>query len=189
GTPRPIVYDFDASGAVAGYHRWFNRILNERILRSRSAAAVEVTAQLQRARTLFDRDVLDSTRRAFAAKRDAAYRVLADSSVDADGKKTLTEYMDAFFEAMTSDAAFYRPVVVAPHTRAYADAEQKMPVCAAVGSLPVGTPVGDPLKTHGDMIQVEVLDALWKFAPPVKCAAIHDRPVWIAKSAIGTQYP
>lgn len=189
GTTRPLVYDFDVSGAVAGYHRWFNDILNERILRSRSHAAVEVTAQLQRARTLFDRDVLDATRRAFAAKRDAAYRALADSTVDADGKKILTAYLDAFFEAMTSDAAFYRPVVIAPHTRAYADADQTMPVCATVGSLPVGTPVGDPLQTRGNMIQVEILDALWKFAPPVKCAAIHEKPVWIAKAAVGTQYP
>lgn len=189
GTTRPLVYDFDVSGAVAGYHRWFGDIFNERMLTSQSHPAIEVTAQLQHVRTLFDRGVLDATRRAFAAKRDAAYRALADSAVDADGKKILTGYMDAFFEAMTSSAAFYRPVVVVPHTRAYADAERTMPVCASVGSLPVGTPVGEPLESRGNMVQVEVLDALWKFAPPVKCPAIHQKAVWIQKSAIGTDFP
>jgi len=189
GSARPLMYDFDVSGAVAGYHRWFGNIFNPQFLPSRPRAAIEVVAQLQRARTLFDRPLLDATRRAFASKRDAAYRALADSTVDADGKKSITQYMDAFFEAMTSDEAFYRPVVTAPNTRAYADADRTMPVCASVGALPIGTPVGDVLQTSGEMVQVVVLDALWKYAPPVKCAFIHDKPVWISKSSIGTGYP
>ena len=189
GRMRPLMYDFDVSGAVAGYHRWFADIFNGQFMPSRPHAAVEVTAQLQRARTLFDRVVLDATRREFTAKREAAYRALADSNVDADGKKIFTEYMDPFFEAMTSDEVFYRPVVTAVHTRAYADAGRTMPVCASIGSLPVGTPVGEVLQSSGDMVQVVVLDALWKYAPPVKCGLIHDKPVWIARTAIGTEYP
>jgi len=189
GAARPVLYDFDVSGIVSGYHRWFPDIFNERFLPSKSHAAIEVTAQLQHARSLFDRSVLDATRRAFAAKRDAAYRALAESSVDADGKQVMTAYFDAFFEAMTSDAAFYRPVVTARDTRAYGDASQSQAVCATVGPLPVGTPVSDPLDTRGSMMQVVVLDAMWKFAPPVKCPFIHQKPVWIAKSAVGTNYP
>jgi len=189
GSMRPLMYDFDVSGAVAGYHRWFKDLFNEQFLASKSHAAIEVTAQLQHARTLFDRRVLDATRRAFASKRAAAYRALADSNVDADGKRIMTEYFDAFFEAMTSDAAFYRPVVVARDTRPFADSARTQPVCSSAGTLPVGTPVSDPVQTHGDMVEVVVLDAMWKYAPPVKCPFIHRNAVWIAKSAIGTQYP
>ncbi len=187
GTTRPLMYDFDVSGVVAGYHRWFADIFNEQFLPSH--AAVEVTAQLQHVRSLFDRRVLDTVRREFASKRDAAYRALADSPVDDRGKQGITDYFDAFFDAMTSDAAFYVPVVTAAHTRAYADADRTMPVCASVGSVPVGTPVSEPKQTRGDMIQVVVLDAMWKYAPPVKCGFIREKPVWIAKRAIGTAFP
>ncbi len=187
GAMRPLMYDFDVSGAVAGYHRWFGDIFNPQFMASR--AAVEVTAQLQHARTLFDRGVLDGTRRAFAEKRDAAYRAVEESPVDENGKKVLKEYLDPFFEAMQSDAAFYRPVVVSSHTRVYADPEGTMPVCASVGAVPVGTPIGKPLQTRGDMMQAVLLDALWKYAPPVRCPFVRQKPVWIATAAVGTQYP
>ena len=186
---RPLMYDFDVSGIVAGYHRWFKDIFNERFLPSRSEPAIEVTAQLQHARSLFDRGVLDATRRAFAAKRDTAYQALEQSTIDRDGRRVFRQYMDPFFDAMTSDEAFYRPVVTAANTRAYADAERSMPVCGSAGSLPIGTPVSEALDTRSSMMQVVVLDAMWKFAPPVKCAWMHDKPVWIAKTAIGTNYP
>jgi hypothetical protein len=189
GRMRPVMYDFDVSGAVAGYHRWFGDIFNEQFLPSKSHAAIEVIAQLAHARTLFDRGVLDATRRAFASKRDAAYDALATSAVDAAGKHAMTAYFDAFFEAMANDAAFYRPVVVAADTRAYADANRSQPVCNSIGALPVGTPVSAPIDIRGDMVQVVVLDAMWKFAPPAECPVIHDRPVWIAKAAVSTQYP
>jgi len=189
GTVRPLMYDFDVSGVVAGYHRWFGDIFNERFLPSRSEPAIEVTAQLQHARSLFDRGVLDATRRAFAARKDVAYRALQESAVDGDGRKIFTAYMDAFFDAMTSDEVFYRPVVTAANTHVYADAARTKPVCETVGALPIGTPVGDPIATRGGMMQVVVLDAMWKFAPPVKCASIREKPVWIAKSAVGVDYP
>src|SRR5581483_3537013 len=173
GTARPLMYDFDVSGAVAGYHRWFADIFDEQFLPDKPHAAIEVAAQLQHARSLFDRPVLDATRHAFAAKREAAYGALADSAVDGDGKKVMTEYLDAFFDAMTSDAVFYRPVITAARTRAYADADRSTPVCPSVGPVPIGTPVGDVLQTKGDMVQAVLLDAMWKYAPPVKCAAVH----------------
>jgi hypothetical protein len=189
GTARPVMYDFDVSGAVAGYHRWFADIFNEQFLPSKSHAAIEVIAQLQRARTLFDRPVLDATRQKFASNRAAAYRALSESAVDEPGKKAMTDYFDAFFEAMTSDAAFYRPVITAPDVRAYVDSARSQPACASVGALPIGTPVSEPLETRGDMAKVVVVDALWKFAPPAKCSFIHQKPVWIAKSAVGSDYP
>jgi hypothetical protein len=34
-----------------------------------------------------------------------------------------------------------------------------------------------------------VVDALWKWAPPAKCDAVHSGPVWIEKGAIDTNYP
>jgi hypothetical protein len=189
GTARPVMYDFDVSGAVTGYHRWFPDIFDEQFLPSKSHAAIEVIAQLQRTRTLFDRQLLDATRQKFASKRGAAYRALSQSAVDEAGKSAMTEYFDAFFEAMTSDAAFYRPVVIARDTRAYVDATRSQPVCASVGTVPIGTPVSEPLETRGDMVKVVVLDALWKFAPPAKCSFIHQKPVWIAKHAVDTAYP
>jgi hypothetical protein len=39
------------------------------------------------------------------------------------------------------------------------------------------------------MVQVALMDALWRWAPPNRCDAIHSGPVWIEKSAIGTEYP
>jgi hypothetical protein len=188
GRARPLMYDFDVTGMVAGRHRWFADIFNEGFLPDRSRPHIEVIAQLQRARTLFDRPVLDSARRRFAGKKADAYRLLDQTEIDASGKQTIKSYLDAFFESMESDAAFYRPVVTTK-TMAYADAERTKPVCSTRGPLPVGTPVSDPVQTRGTMLQVVVLDALWRYAPPVQCPAIHKTAVWIDKSAIGTNYP
>lgn len=189
GRTRPLPYDFDVTGMVAGYHRWFNDIFNERFIPSGSHPAIEVAAQLQRARTLFDRGVLDATRRRFAARRDAAYQALADAKIDADGRATIAAYLDAFFDAMESDEAFYRPVVTAQDARAYLDADATMPVCAARGPVPVGTPVSAPLRTRGSMVQVVPLDALWHYAPPVRCPSMHQKAVWLDRGAVGTSYP
>lgn len=68
GHARPIVHDFDVSGMVTGRHPWFNDMFNAKFSRSESQADVEVTAQLQRTRSLFTRDVLDAARAAFIAR-------------------------------------------------------------------------------------------------------------------------
>jgi len=39
------------------------------------------------------------------------------------------------------------------------------------------------------MIQVRLLDALWRWAPPVKCPDIRKTPVWIDKAAVTRDYP
>lgn len=189
GRVRPLPYDFDVTGMVAGRHRWFGDIFDEQFLPSRSHPAIEVIAQLQHARTLFDRAVLDAVRRRFAAHKAAAYDALANSRVDDEGRTTITAYMDAFFESMESDAAFYRPVVTARNAHAYLDAAATMPVCPSTGPVAVGTPVTDPLQTRGSMIQVVLLDAQWEYAPPAHCAVVHRKPVWIDKAGVSTAFP
>lgn len=189
GRTRPVMYDFDVAGIVTGYHRWFRDIFNENYAASKSHPEIEVTAQLQRARTLFDRQTLDATRARFAQKKSAAFRLLETANVDADGKRVIKSYLDPFFDAMTSDAAFYRPVITAPNTMAYADAAHGTPICAARGPLKKGTAVSEPIDIRGAMIQVVVLDTLWQYAPPVQCSAIHKGPVWIDKSAVSVDYP
>ena len=39
------------------------------------------------------------------------------------------------------------------------------------------------------MIQVRLLDALWHWAPPVKCPDMRKTPVWIDKAAVSRDYP
>jgi hypothetical protein len=38
-------------------------------------------------------------------------------------------------------------------------------------------------------VQVWMLDALWHWAPPVKCKAAHEAPVWIDADLISRDYP
>jgi len=76
GRMRPLMYDFDVSGMVAGHHRWFADIFDGAFLPSASPARLEVISQLQRTRTLFGRGDLDRTRRQFTQKKTDAYRLL-----------------------------------------------------------------------------------------------------------------
>jgi hypothetical protein len=189
GMARPLIYDFDVSGMVAGGHRWFGDVFNEAFDDSWSRPQLEVLGQVQRTRSLFPRVVLDSTRAYFAGRKADAYKALAASDVDADGRSVIREYLDSFFGAIESDEAFYRPVVTAPGVKPFADADRARAVCPALGAIPVGTPVSAPLDTRGGLIQVTLLDALWHWAPPEKCAAIHASPVWIPASAVSREYP
>jgi hypothetical protein len=188
GRSRPIIHDFDVSGMVAGRHAWFKDVFSEAFSGSGSQAEVEVLAQLQRTRSLFPRHELDAARAAFIAHKSDAYRALDAAVIDSAGKDHARRYMDAFFGAIESDASFYRPVVAAPGATPHARPDGQA-VCPNAGDIPVGTPVSEPLQKSGSMIQVRVLDALWRWAPPVKCAAMHEEPVWIRADAVGTNYP
>ena len=84
--------------------------------------------------------------------------------------------------------AGHRPVVTATDARLYAS-ENRDAVCAARGPAPPGTPVSEPLQTRGTLMQVLVLDALWHWAPPAKCPAVHEGPVWIETSAVSRSFP
>jgi len=188
GRARPLLYDFDVSGMVAGRHPWFTDVFSAEFVPSHSQVDAEVLAQVQRTRSLFARSELDAARREFVKRRPEAYQALDSAVLDTAGKQKAREYLDSFFKAIESDDAFYRPVVVAADTKPYANAS-RAPVCASRGAIPIGTPVSEPLRTEGGLIQVMVLDALWHWAPPVRCPEIHKGPVWIEAAAVGKDFP
>jgi len=189
GGARPLIYDFDVSGMVAGRHRWFSDVFNEAFDDSWSHPELEVLGQVQRTRSLFNRSVLDATRSYFAGREADAYKALAAANVDAGGRAIIREYLDSFFRAIESDSAFYRPVVTAAGVKPFADAAKTRAVCPALGAIPVGTPISAAIDSQGGMIQVTLLDALWHWAPPEKCPAIHTSPVWISANAVSREYP
>jgi hypothetical protein len=189
GRARPVMYDFDVSGMVAGKHRWLKDVLNTTFAKSGSPAEVEVVSQVQRTRTLFNRRVLDATRQHFLQRKSDAYRVLEAAPVDTTGRQHIKSYLDAFYAAIGSDDAFYRPVVTAKGATAFADAVGTAPVCVNSSVIPVGTPVSEPIERQGQRVKVTLLDALWHWAPPIKCDPIHNGAVWVESSAIGTDFP
>jgi hypothetical protein len=188
GKARPLIYDFDVSGMVAGRHAWFKNNFNENFVPSRSQTEVEVLAQVQRTRTLFSRTDLDAVRADFVKRKPDAYQALASATIDPAGKRTAQEYLDAFYAAIGPDQAFYRPVVTKAGAKLYAN-EERAVVCADRGAIPVGTPVSEPVQTKGTLIQVHILDALWHWAPPAKCAAVREGPVWIEADAVSRDFP
>jgi hypothetical protein len=186
---KPLIYDFDVAGMVTGRHRWFKDVYYDGFVQSRSQPTLEVLGQVQRTRSLFARAELDGTRQHFMQKKSDAYRTLDSSNVDPAGKQRIREYLDAFFAAIGSDEAFYRPAVVAEGVKAYADAAQAKPVCSAMGPVPVGTVVTDPAETTDKMMRVALLDTKWNWATPKPCAAIHSGLVWIQRDAVSRDYP
>ncbi len=188
GRTRPVMYDFDVAGMVVGHHRWFRDVFATTFASGATETSIEVLAQLQRARTLFTRAELDATRRRFLQQKANAYRAVESATIDAAGRQQMTRYLDSFFAAIASDAEFYRAAVVAADTTAYADAGGASVACAARPHVPIGTPVSDPLNKDGRLVQVRVLDALWHWAPPVKCPVTRDA-VWIDSAAIGVSFP
>ncbi len=186
---RPLLYDFDVAGMVAGRHHWFKDVYSEAFVPSRSHTEIEVLGQLQRTRTLFSRKDLDATRARFMQKKADAYRALAAATVDAAGKGRIQEHLDSFFAAIASNESFYRPVVVAREAFPFADASRTSRVCADRGPIPIGTPVSDPLQKSGQMMQVVLLDTQWHWAPPVKCPTIHTDAVWIDARAVSRDFP
>jgi len=184
----PVIYDFDLTGFVVPRHIWFAQAFSEQFLPSRSQPEVEVLSQLQRTRSLFPRELLDATRKAFIDRKGDALRVVRDAVVDDEGRRLADTYLTAFFHFLEDDE-FYRPVVIAKGTRAFLDAAQTKAACGAASQLPVGTPVGEPLEKNGQLMKVRVLDVFWKWAPPSECKAIHQQPVWIRSDAVGADYP
>jgi hypothetical protein len=145
-------------------------------------------AQIQRTRSLFGRDELDAARGRFKARKGEAYRTLDGATLDAAGKEHARRYLDAFYGAIESDEAFYRRVVTAPDTTMYATADGT-PACPNANTIPIGTPVSDPLQTSGALIQVQLLDALWHWTSTNKCDAVRKGPVWIKADAVSADFP
>jgi hypothetical protein len=188
GRARPVMYDFDVAGIVVGHHRWFKDVFSTAFMPSATEVSIEVLAQLQRARTLFSRAQLDATRQRFLQQKANAYRAIQTAAMDAAGRDLMARYLDAFFAIIASDSEFYRPVVTAADTPVFTDAAGTASACSARPHVPIGTPVSEPLQKEGRMVQVRLLDALWHWAPPVKCPAVHEA-VWIDASAIGANLP
>jgi hypothetical protein len=185
----PLIYDFDVAGMVAGRHAWFGLVYNEAFVSSKSQAEVEVRGQVQRTRALFARDVLDSTRARFMERKAEAYTALRSAALDEPGRRRIQEYLDAFYNAIGSDGAFYGPVVTAPNTMPYTTADRAAVVCKERGAVPPGTAVSAPLATEGSMIQVVLLDTQWNWATPVVCPAIHKGAVWIDSASVSKDFP
>jgi hypothetical protein len=185
----PLMYDFDLSGPVVGRHVWFTQPFDAGFVEPPSAVEVEVLAQVQRTRSLFDRALLDDTRVHFMRARDRVLDTIERSSADDEGKAFARQYVTSFYRAIESDDAFYRPIVVEDGYQAFVDAEGRQPVCGEMTLLPAGTPVSAPLDARGPMRQVRILDALWQWTGDNHCSAIHTRPVWVDARAIGTNYP
>lgn len=185
----PLVYDFDLSGIVVGRHIWFDQVFSADFADVPSAVRVEVQAQVQRTRSLFDRPLLDDTRRHFVQVRAALLREIDASTADERGKALATEYLAAFFDAIESDARFYGPVVVDGGHVASLDPEGARPACGDRSTVPVGTPVSAPLEVRGDQTRVRLLDALWEWTGNNRCDAVHRQAVWLPSVAIGNEYP
>jgi hypothetical protein len=188
GPALPVIYDFDLTGFVVPRHIWFAQAFSEQFLPSRSEPEVEVLSQLQRTRSLFQRDLLDATRKEFVARKAEAFRAVREAVVDEDGRRLAETYVTAFYRFL-EDGEFYRPVVLADGTRAFLDVAQSRPACGRASRVPVGTPVSEPLDRNGALVNVRLLDVFWHWAPPSECKAIHQQPVWIPAGAIGSEYP
>lgn len=189
GTIVPLIYDFDLAGMVTGSHFWFGDVLNETFSASKSRIEVEVVSQIQHTRGLFPRAQLDAARQRFLNRKPEAFRALHESHVDARGIEYIEAYLKAFFDAIATDEAFYRPVVVAAHTTAYAAPSGSTAVCPNAATVSVGTPVSAAIERSGSRVHVQLLDALWHWTGDRKCDAVRKGSVWIEQSAIGTRYP
>jgi hypothetical protein len=188
GRGLPLMHDFDLAGMVTGSHVWFSRVFDERFSETGSRPDVEVVSQVQHTRSLFARRDLDAARARFMRHRDEAFAALRESDVDAHGRQIIETYLAAFFGAIATDEAFYRPVAVHP-TIGYAAAEGDEPLCPNADVVPAGTPVGPPIASEGGRVQVRLLDALWHWTGRRRCDAVRHGTVWIEPRAIGTDYP
>jgi hypothetical protein len=188
GRAVPVIADFDLAGVVVGRHNWFEKVYNAGFVPSRSSVEIEVISQVQHTRSLFSRAQLDETRRHFLERKSALYDVLATVRLDPRGRELGQQHLDAFFKAIASDAAFYRPVVVKPDARVYLDATKSREACGAGDTVLPGTPITE-IRRDGPMVEVTLLDARWHWAPPAECRAVKEGTVWIAADTIATEYP
>jgi hypothetical protein len=183
-----LIQDFDLAGMVTGRHPWFDNVYNPAFVASGSAAEVEVLSQVQRTRSLFPRNVLDEARHVFLERKTPLFAVLARTTLDPAGRSQARQYLSAFFDAIATDASFYRRVVARPGVQLYVDADRTSEACRPGDVVPPGTLVNE-LQRRGSMLQVQLLDVLWHWAPPARCPAVRDGRVWIAADSVSADYP
>ena len=186
----PLIYDFDLSGPVVGRHVWFGQVFSADYAQPPSAIAVEVQSQVQRARSLFDRQLLDETRRHFLGARTAVTDVIGAGT---RGRPRQAAGHPSTWMPSTPpskpDGQFYGPVIVEGGQQAFLDPDHARPACGASSVVPSGLRSAHRSRCAGDYSRVRVLDALWEWTGDNRCDAVHHQPVWIASSAIGTDYP
>ena len=183
-----LMKDFDLAGMVVGKHGWFNSVWNRQFVPSGSETEIEVLSQVQRTRSLFSRAQLDAERKHFLDRKAALYEKVQRSQVDEQGRTLARRYLDAFFQAIADDAAFYRPIVSGADVQVFMDAEGTREACKPKDVMRPGTPVNE-IKKAGQMSQVVILDANWRWASKNECHAVQDGPVWIRSDAITRDYP
>jgi hypothetical protein len=188
GAAIPVISDFDLAGMVVGQHNWFDKVYYFGFVPSRSSIEVEVLSQVQHTRSLFPRTELDQARHHFVERKRALYDTVAKAHLDPHGRELARRHLDAFFDAIETDAAFYRPVVVKPDTRVYLDVAKSREACGAGDMVLPGTPVNEIRRKEG-MAEVALLDARWHWAPPAECKAAQTGTVWIDADAISADYP
>lgn len=183
-----VAKDFDLAGVVVGRHRWFKTIFNGAFVPTKSEIEVEVLSQVQRTRALFPRAQLDAARQRFLDRKAAIYRALEQTDVDAKGREVAKNYLDSFFAAIADDQAYYRPVVAAADVRIYVDAARTSEACQPGDAVRPGTPVNE-LQKSGNMSQVVILDAQWRWTGEQRCETVQTRPVWLQSDAITREFP
>jgi len=183
-----LMKDFDLAGMVVGQHTWFKTVWNRKFVESGSETEIEVLSQVQRTRSLFPRGMLDAERRHFSGRKAAVYDVVQRAQVDEQGRALARGYLDAFFKAIEDDAAFYRPIVARADVQVFLDAEGTREACGPQDVMRPGTPV-NAIQKSGQMSQVVILDAMWRWASKNECHAVQDGPVWIRSDAITNDYP
>jgi hypothetical protein len=182
-----LMKDFDLAGTVVGHHPWFATVFNPAFVPSGSETSIDVISQVQRARALFARAELDALRRGFLERKAAAYNAVDSADVDEKGRALGRAHLDAFYDAI-SDEHFYRPVVARTDVQVYKDGARTAEACGPKDTLRVGTPV-NPLQRSGQMSQVLLLDAMWRWGAKNPCHAVLNGPVWIETAAITSKFP
>ncbi|HMC76536.1 MAG TPA: hypothetical protein VKH34_05375 [Vicinamibacterales bacterium] len=188
GSAALLAKDFDLAGVVVGRHSWFKTIFNPAFVPTKSEIQIEVLSQVQRTRALFSRAELDAARRGFVERKPAIYAALEKTDVDAKGRTIAKDYLDSFFAAIADDQAFYLPVVVAPDIRVYTDAARTSEACKPGDVVRPGTPVNE-VQRSGNMAQVIILDAQWRWTSDERCQTVQTSPVWVQSDAISREFP
>jgi hypothetical protein len=182
----PVLQDFDLAGPVTGRHIWFDHAFPHNF--SASDVATEVIAQVQRARTLFDRAMLDRLRRDLLLRREAITGAIDGAAVDPRGAELAHAYVDAFYRAIGDDRDFYRPVIAREGIRIFKSAVEDTDACGTGDTAPPGTPLKE-LRRQNGRAEVQLLDALWRWAPPHECVPAHNGTVWIDPAGISDDFP
>jgi hypothetical protein len=127
-------------------------------------------------------------RKHFIDRQGAITAAIDAAAVDAAGRDLARSYAGHFFKAIADDQGFYRPVVGRADVQVFMDATRTREACGPKDVMRPGTPVNE-LQRSGQVSQVVILDAMWRWASKNECNNVQNGPVWIAADAITTDFP